>query len=79
MPPTPTVPSYGPPTQQPDHMPRASRENQPITRDEITQIIRQELRQTNQKFNPNQRGPRTHDGKVDDPNGCFVWPTHTTT
>ena len=35
-PPTPTVASYGPATQQPDHVPRASRENQPITRDEIT-------------------------------------------
>ena len=63
---TPTVGSYGPHTQKPDHVPRASRENQPITRDEITQVIRQELRRRNQNrsFNPNQRGRKTNDGKV---------------
>lgn len=54
---SPTVASYGTPTQQLDHMSRAPRHNQSITRDEIIQIIRQELRRANQNRNliPSQR------------------------
>lgn len=62
----PAVAAYGPPSANIDHVPRASKDNQSVSKDEIIQIIRQELRRPNQNrgFNSIQRGRRTHDGKV---------------
>ena len=63
--PSPVVAAYRPPTRPTDSLPHPSQHNQSISRDDVTQMIRQELpRASNQRFNgPNQRGRRTFDGR----------------
>ena len=60
--PTPIVAAYAPPNaDQRTHPPQG---NHSLTRDDITQIVRQEMRRANTRLNPpTQRGRRTFDGR----------------
>ena len=62
--PTPVVAAYMPPSNEQQTHAHTFRNTQPLTRHDVTQIIRQELRRTNNRTNTQlQRGRRTFDGR----------------
>ena len=63
--PAPVVASYAPPTYLQDNSPRPFRDNPSLSRDEISQMIRQEVRRATNSRTPGQiqRGRRTFDGR----------------
>ena len=62
--PTPVFAAYTPPGNEQQTHAHTFHNTQPLTRDDVTQIIRQELRRTNNRTNTQtQRGRRTFDGR----------------